>query len=145
MKTLFVNLKSIAMMMVAVSAMGLTACDNDDTVETPVKEEIVGTWAITSYKVAGDEYMDLAFEEAYLTFNAYTGEKGVFEQEVTFPDEESTSITGDYSVDNATHKVEMNYEGDIVIAEVEFSNNGDNLRWDGTQDGYPLVILAIRK
>lgn len=144
MKTLFVNLKSIAMMMVAVSAIGLTACENDEA-ETPVKEEIVGTWDITSYKVAGDEYMNLAFEAASLRFEAYTGATGEFEQEVTFPDEESTSITGTYSIDNATHKVEMDYEGEIVIAEVEFSNNGDNLRWDGTQDGYPLVILATRR
>lgn len=144
MKTLFVNLKSIAMMMVAVSAIGLTACENDEA-ETPVKEEIVGTWDITSYKVAGDEYMNLAFEAASLRFEAYTAATGEFEQEVTFPDEESTSITGTYSIDNATHKVEMDYEGEIVIAEVEFSNNGDNLRWDGTQDGYPLVILATRR
>ena len=144
MKTLFANLKSIAMMMVAVSAIGLTACDKDDA-EKPVKEEIVGTWDITSYKVAGDEYMDLAFEAASLRFDAYTGATGVFEQEVTFPDEESTSLTGTYAVDNATHKVEMNYEGDIVIAEVEFSNEGENMGWDGTQDGYPLVILATRR
>ena len=145
MKTFISNFKTFALLTATAMTLGLTSCDKDDDVKLPVKETIVGTWDIDSYKVAGDEYMGLAIDAASLTFDAYIDEEGVFEESVTFPDEESTSLSGAYSVDEDADKVVMNYEGELVLAEVEFSNNGNTLHWDGTQDGYPLVIKATRR
>jgi hypothetical protein len=145
MKTFISNFKTIALLTATAVTLGLTSCDKDDDVKLPVKATIVGTWDIDSYKVAGDEYMGLAIEAASLTFDAYVDEEGVFEEEVTFPDEESVSLAGAYTVNEAARKIVMNYEGELVIAEVEFSNNGNTLHWDGSQDGYPLVIKATRR
>ena len=144
MKTILSNFKPLFFFSLLLTAMTFTACDKDETV-APIKDDLVGTWDIQSYKVSGDEYIGLAIESASITFDAYVDEAGVFEQEVTFPDEEATSIVGEYTVDDAHSKVSMNYEGEIVLAKVEIFDGGNKLRWDGTQDGYPLVILATRR
>ena len=145
MKTFLLNLKTLALVTLTLGAITFTSCNDDDNVKKPIKDDLVGTWDITSYKVDGDEYMGLAIEAGSITFHAYTGAKGVFDQAVTFPDEESTSISGDYTADDETSKIEMNYEGEIIVAEITITGDGDKLRWDGTKDGYPLVILATRR
>ena len=144
MKTLFNSFKTWAMVLLSVAAFGLTSCDNnDDTQDELLKDAIVGTWNVTSYKVAGDEYMGQIFESATLEFEALTGNEGEFEQTVGFTDGESVSIVGEYTVNNEASKITMNYDGDVVIAEVAI-NNG-KLEWDGQQDGYPLIMKADKQ
>lgn len=142
MKTLF-SLKTLSLFFALATAMTFTACDKDDQVE-PIKDKLVGTWDITSYKVGGDEYMGLIVDAASIDFQAYTGTEGIFVEEVTFPDEETSEITGGYVVDDETSKVYMEYETEIVVAKIKFTDN-NHLTWDGTQDGYPLVIKATRR
>ncbi len=87
--------------------------------------------------------MGFIIESASLEFEAYTGAEGEFTEIVTFPGEEPISISGPYRVDEDHQKVFMTFEGDMIIAEVEI--NGDQLEWDGTQDGFPLVLKATRQ
>ena len=142
MKTLF-SLKTLTLLFAIATAFTFTACDKDDQVE-PIKDKLVGTWDITSYKVGGEEYMGFIVDEASIEFQAYTGTDGQFVEEVTFPDEETSVITGAYTVDDEESKVYMEYDTDLVIAKITFSDE-DHLTWDGTQDGFPLVIKATRK
>src|SRR5687768_16691836 len=122
--------------LLAVAAISFSSCD-DDTVSLPTKDKLVGTWDITSYKLDGDEYIGFIFDSASLQFEAYTGEEGQFIQEVTFPDEESTTISGAYTFDEEDDKVAMEYDGDLIFARITITGD-DNLEWNGTQDGFPL-------
>jgi hypothetical protein len=144
MKTLFHSFKTISMVLFSIVALTLTSCGDDDTTsETLLQDAIVGTWNLTSYKVGTDEYMGLIFSTASLKFEATNGAEGEFEQTVTFPDGETASITGPYTVHNSNHKITMTYDGDVVIAEIEIKNG--KMTWDGTQDGYPLLIKADKQ
>lgn len=131
-------------MLMTFAVVSFIACDDNDPVAPPMKDQIVGTWDVTSYKLSGDEYMGLIFEAASIEFEAYTDDEGQFTQEVTFFDEDSTAITGDYTFDEAEDKVTMEYDGDIIIATVSVTG-GNKLHWNGTQDGFPLVIEATRR
>ena len=143
MKTFFKNFKPATILLFAIAAFSFTACDEEEVVTPPLKEQIAGTWDITSYNLGGDEYMGFIIESASLEFGTYTGAEGVFTEVVTFPGEEPISISGPYRVDEDHQKVFMTFEGDMIIAEVEI--NGDQLEWDGTQDGFPLVLKATRQ
>ena len=142
MKINFFQFRSLFILM-AVAAISFTACNEDETV-SPLKEKLVGTWDVTSYKLSGDEYIGFIFESATLQFDAYTGEEGQFIQVVTFPDEESTAITGDYTFDEEDDKVAMEYDGDLIFARITITDE-DYLEWNGIQDGFPLVMKATRR
>ncbi len=53
--------------------MTFSACKKD---QDQVKEEIVGTWNVTSYTEDGEELMGDEYTEFTLTFNAYEGTTG---------------------------------------------------------------------
>ena len=144
MKTMIFSFKTIAMVLFSVLAFTLTSCgDDNNTPDVLLEDAIVGTWNVTSYKVESDEYIGLIFASASLHFEALNGDEGEFEQEVGFLDGESVSITGNYTVDNDAHKITMEYDGDIVVATVQITDN--KLNWDGTQEGFPLVMKATRQ
>ena len=143
MKTNFFKFRYLFILM-AVVALSFTACNEDETVSPPLKDKLVGTWDVTSYKLSGDEYMGFIFESASLQFDAYTGEEGQFIQEVTFPDEESTAISGDYTFLEEDDKVVMEYDGDLIFARITITDE-DHLEWNGVQDGFPLVMIATRR
>ena len=142
MKTKFFN-SAFAMMLVVVSMFTFTSCD-EETVETPFKEAVVGTWDITSHKVSGTEYIPLLMESGSIQFKAYTGAQGVFVQVVHWPDEDFVSLSGPYTVDEARNEVHMQYEDEIIVAEIEITNE-DEMLWRSLQDEYPLVIKATRR
>lgn len=144
MKTIFFQIKTITLVVLALTAFSFVSCNDDDPVTPPLKDQLVGTWDVTSYKLGGDEYMGFIFDAASIRFDAYTGVEGQFLQEVTFPDEESTSITGGYSFNENTKKVTMEYDGETIVATIDIEDE-DTLTWDGSQDGFPLVIEATRR
>jgi len=141
MKTL--SFKNAAMILFSFIAVTLTSCLGEETAEAPFKEQLAGTWDIDSYKLNGDEYMGLLIESGSITFHAYTGTVGRFEQDVVFPDGESFSIGGAYTVDEEREEVSMEYEGEIIVAQVDI--DGDKMVWEGVQDQWPLVIKATKR
>jgi hypothetical protein len=57
------------MMMLAFITLSLVSCDKEDDVKKPTfKEELTGTWDITSYKVQGSEYIGVLVNTAILRF-----------------------------------------------------------------------------
>lgn len=141
MKTM--SFKNAAMILFTFIAVTLTSCWGDETVEAPFNEQLAGTWDITSYKLSGDEYIGLLIESATITFHAYTGSVGRFEQEVVFPDGESFAIGGAYTVDNDKEEVSMEFEDETIVAQVDIT--GNKMVWQGVQDGWPLVIKATKQ
>ena len=141
MKTL--SFKSAAMILFSFIAVTLTSCWGEETVETPFNEQLAGTWDIDSYKLNDDEYMGVLIESGSITFHAYTGSVGRFEQEVVFADGESFSIGGAYTVDVEREEVSMEYEDEIIVAQIDI--NGDKMVWEGVQDQWPLVIKATKR
>jgi hypothetical protein len=144
MKTMFLK-KGFAALMCALAIMSLASCGNDDDVAEPtLKEEIAGVWDVTSYKLNGDEYLGVLVTSATLEFGAYSGSKGQFEEVVTFPDDETFSISGPYEVDEERKEVRMEYEGEIIVAQITITG-GDHMVWESIQDEYPLVIEADKR
>lgn len=142
MKTMLNPFKSLSFLLLVFATLTFTSCDKDD-VKTPLTESIEGVWDVTSYKLEGDEYIGLIFEEAVLGFEATVDNEGVFTQEVTFTDDETVFITGPYVVDEEENDVYMEYDGEVIVAHIEI--NDGKMVWDGTQDGFPLVLKATRR
>lgn len=63
----------ISLLALVVSAFSLTSCKDDDTTPSTIKNQIIGTWEFTSFKVGGDEYMGVLVNTLVITFKAYTG------------------------------------------------------------------------
>jgi hypothetical protein len=145
MKTMSFKNRIYTMLMFALVIISLPACENDD-VTTPftLKEELIGTWDITSYKLNGEEYIPSLVKSATIQFNPFTGLQGQFTQEVTFSDEESLTLTGDYEVDEEEKEVRMEYEGDVITAEIEITG-GNMMDWESIRDEYPLIIKANKR
>ena len=141
MKTL--SFKSAAMFFFSFIAVTFMSCWGEETVETPFKEQLAGTWDIDSYKLNGEEYMGVLIESAFIKFHAYTGTVGRFEQEVVFPDGESLSIGGAYTADEEKEEVTMEYQDETIVAQVDI--NGSKMVWEGLQDQWPLVIKATKR
>ena len=144
MKTFFLSLKTFAFVAIALGTFSLTSCkDKDDATDELLQDQITGTWNVNSYLVDETEYIGLAFNSAQLSFEKKNGNEGEFEQHVTFLDGEHISVTGTYTVDNATHQILMQYEEDLVLAKITIT--GNHMVWDGTEDGYPLVLKADKQ
>lgn len=144
MKTQQFHLRAILFTLLAMLTFTMTSCDKQDSADRMPKESIVGTWDIKSYKVGGDEYIGLVIEEASITFESYQGNLGTVIQRLKYPNEELQVIQGEYSI-NDKGKIKMEHGGELIEATVDFSKSGNSLRWDGRQDGFPLVMQADRR
>ena len=142
MKTLFLKNRIFSMLMLALFTLSLVSCDKEDDVVKPTfKQELTGTWDISSYKLEGSEYMGVLAEKASITFSAYTGAKGEFQQEVTFFGEEAAVLDGSYAADETKREVTMDYEGDYINAKVTITNGKQML----FEAGNFLVIVATKR
>ena len=141
MKTIIFKNNFFTLLMSAFVMLSLIACDKDDnTPELPFEDQLIGKWEVNSYQLDGDEWMGLIMESAYIQFDA----AGQFRQTVTFGDGETYEITGAYTVDEARKEVSMDYEGEVIVAQIDITG-GNKLVWESIQDEYPLVLKATRK
>lgn len=126
-------------------ALGQQACqDDNDRLDTPLMEALEGTWDITSYNLAGTEYIGILVESAAIRFETIEGLNGTFTQEMYFEDEaEPASITGGFSVDDKRDRIRLNYDGSVIVAGL--SIEGDELTWESIQDGFPLDLKATKR
>ena len=145
MKTMSLKNRIYSMLMFALVIISFPACESDYvTPELTLKEELIGTWDITSYKLNGEEYIPNLLKSGLIQFSPFTGLKGEFTQEVTFPDEESLTLTGEYEVDEENNEVRIEYEGDIITAEIEITG-GNMMNWESVRDEYPLILKANKR
>ncbi len=146
MKTSIVKTGFMAVTMAAFALFTFTACEKDDPQPAPptLKQQLVGTWNITSFNLGGTEYVGLVVDSASITYQAFVGAQGNFLQKINYIDGEIDSIKGTYTVDEETEKVIMTAEGEINFAEVDLpASNKLELRM--TQDDEPLVVKATKK
>ena len=142
MKTILMNNRIFSMLMLAFITLSLVSCDKEDDVVKPTfKQELTGTWDISSYKLEGSEYIGVLVEKASISFDAYTGPKGQFQQEVTFFGEEAATLEGAYAADETKREVTMDYEGDYITAKVTITNGKQML----FEAGNFLVIVATKR
>ena len=145
MKSAFFKTNLFALLMLALVTVMLPSCDRDDeTPELPISQSLIGTWDIDSYVLDDDEWMGLFMESASITFGELNINSGIFTQEVTFADGESTSLSGRYVLDETLGQVTMYYEGEPIVADITITN-GNKLLWDSVEQGYPLVLKATKR
>jgi len=145
MKNMFLKNRIFSMMMLAFITLTFVACDKEDPIKEPTfKEELTGTWDITSYKLRTTEYIGFLVETANIRFSPYTGAEGQFMQETTFWEEESDILEGPYSVDEVKKEITMDYEGETVIAKIKITN-GKEMVWESELDGHPLMVKATKR
>jgi len=145
MLTMLLKNRIFSMMMLAFFTLSLVSCDKEDDIKKPTfKEELTGTWDITSYKVQGSEYIGVLVNTAILRFFPYTGAQGQFEQEVTFWQEGPEILQGSYSVDEQKHQITMDYEGETMVANITITN-GKQMLWESVMNGSQLVVKATKR
>lgn len=145
MKSAFFKTNLFALLMLALVTVMLPSCDRDDeTPELPISQSLIGTWDIDSYVLDDDEWMGLIMESASITFGELHINSGIFTQEVTFADGETTSLSGRYVLDETLGQVTMYYEGEPIVADITITN-GNKLLWDSVEQGYPLVLKATKR
>lgn len=145
MKSAFLKTNLFTLLMLALVTVMLPSCDRDDeTPELPISQSLIGTWDIDSYVLDDDEWMGLIMESASITFGELQINSGIFTQEVTFADGETTSLSGRYVLDETLGQVTMYYEGEPIVADITITN-GNKLLWDSVEQGYPLVLKATKR
>ena len=133
------------MMMLALITLTFVSCDKEDPIKEPtLKEELTGTWDITSYKLQGSEYIGVLVNTAILRFFPFTGAQGQFEQEVTFWQEGPEVLQGSFSVDEQKHQITMDYEGEAMVANITITN-GKQMLWESILNGSQLVVKATKR
>jgi len=124
--------------------LSVSSCKKDNnTKPQTLKEGIVGTWNITSFKVGGTEYMGSVVKFSSLKYEAFTGTQGNFTQAVTYVDNSNESTNGKYSVDEVSKEVKMTTVDEEIIAKINLKD--DILEFSGEQDGEELLVKATRK
>ncbi len=146
MKTNFLKTGMLTLMVSAFAMFAFTSCDKDDDVAPrTIKNQIVGTWEFTSFKVDTSEYMGTIVDTARVTFDAFTtGTQGNFRETVIYADGEKDNISGKYEVDEAGKKVKMIAAGETETVEVVFTTS-NKMEWKGQQDGKVVRVKATRK
>lgn len=147
MKTMLLKNGIFTMLMAAFMLVALPSCDKEgETPELPLEESLVGTWDVTSYILDDDEWIDFIIEQASITFEEPTGNSGIFQQEVTFledEEDEPLSLSGRYIIDELKSQVTMYYEGEPITADIDIT--GNKMLWESLQDQFPLVLKATKR
>ena len=142
---MFLKNRIFSMMMLAFITLSLVSCDKEDDVKKPTfKEELTGTWDITSYKLQGSEFIGVLVNTAILRFFPYTGVQGQFEEEVTFWQDGPEILQGNYSVDEQKHQVTMDYFDETIVANITITN-GKQMLWESLSNGSQLVVKATKR
>ena len=147
MKTMLFKNGLFAVMTAAFALLSLSSCDwwgNEETPELSFEASLVGTWDITSYNLDGDEWIGLIVEAAFITFQEPVDHAGIFEQVVTFTDDEPVTLSGRYIVDELHSQVTLYYEGEPIVADITITG-GNKMHWESIQDEYPLVLKATKR
>lgn len=137
-------LKSGLLLLALFATAALTSCkDDEDDAPNELKENIVGIWDLTSFKVSGFEYMGTIIDSASIEYKAFTGAQGNFNQMVKYLDEDPRETTeGKYEILSG-ESVKMTADGESYTMKVIV--NGDNIQLEGKQDDEPLVIKAKKR
>lgn len=137
-------LKSGLLLLALFATAALTSCKkDDDNPADELKEQIAGIWDITSFKVAGLEYMNTVVEAASIEYEAFSGAQGDFLQTIKYLDEDPEETNeGKYEILGA-NSVKMISGGESYTLKVTI--DGDSIQLEGEQDGEPLVIKAKRR
>lgn len=146
MKTNFLKIKLLPLLLFAFGMMTMFACDkDDDTTPVNIKDKLAGTWDFTSYKLGDTEYMGEIVDSAYITFSLAQGTKGDFEQAVHFAGDGGPEIiAGEYELDEAKKELKMTADDETQVLKI--THIGDtNMNWTGTQDGKSVAVKTIRR
>lgn len=142
MKTNFLKISFMALLVSAFSLFTLASCDKDDDL-TPgelTREKIVGTWEIYSFRVDTSEYIGVLVDSSTVKFESFTGTEGNFQQKVIYSDGEQESISGKYRVDNIKQEVTMTASGEANVVKVSFSSNFDKMEWEGEDEELDVAV-----
>lgn len=138
-------LKSGLLLFTLFATVALTSCkkDDDNNSAAELKENIVGIWDVTSFKLNGFELMGTVVDSASIEYKMFTGAKGDFAQEVKYLDEDPRETTeGKYEILSGD-SVKMSADGDTYNVKITIS--GNQLQLEGEQDGEPLVLKAKKR
>lgn len=142
MKTRFLSAMTLLLALSALFA--LPACEKDDENPTPpIREQLVGTWDITSFKVDGSEYVGTIVDSASIRFDTIAGAQGNFRQTVKYADEDpADTIEGKYKIENG-NQVVMTADGETKSMKATVT--GSNLQLEGTDDGKKVVMKGKKR
>ncbi len=142
MKTRFLSAMPLLLAIAAVLA--LPACEkDDDQPETQLREKLVGTWDITSFKVDTSEYMGTVVDSASIRFDSMAVAQGDFRQTVKYKDEDPADvIDGKYKIENGNQVV---MTADSETKTLKATITGTSLQLEGTDNGQKVVMKGKKR
>ncbi|MCC6410295.1 MAG: hypothetical protein IT270_01475 [Saprospiraceae bacterium] len=144
MKTNVFQMTAKMLALTAMLAFAMTSCEKDEDEPTIAKEDLVGKWEFTSFKVDTSEYIGVVVDSAGIKFDAFTGAQGNFSQTVVYEDGDRDELSGKYQVKESTNEVIMIALGDTNTAKITLLNDS-KLEWKGKQENKNLTVKAKRK
>lgn len=146
MKTNFLKSGLLTLVVSAFAMFALTSCDKDDDAkpQTIIKNQIVGTWDISSFKVDTSEYMGVIVDSSFIKFEAFTGTEGNFQHSILYMDGEQENLSGKYQVDEKKKEVKMIATGETKTVKISFPAN-NKMEWAGEDAGHDVKVKAVRR
>ena len=130
----------------ATSLFALNSCKKEeDPKPKTLQEQIAGTWDFTSFRIDSFEYMGLIVDSSHVTFKAYTGAQGDFEQRVRYTDGEVENIAGKYEVDEVQKRIKMTTSQTSELVKISLPDD-EHMHWEGLDpEGYLIKVQMKRR
>jgi hypothetical protein len=144
MKTNAVQTTAKMLAFAALVALGMTSCEKDNDEPVIAKEDLVGSWEFTSFKIDTSEYIGTLVDSAGIKFDAFTGDQGNFSQTIVYADGERDRLTGKYRVNEITSELIMTAAGVSETAKITLLTPG-KVAWKGKQDNEDVSVKADKK
>ena len=138
-----INLTAIALMLLVLS--GLTSCNKDDKDDNPSQGTgLEDKWEVNSFTIDGIEVKGVIISASQIEFDEESNTTGSFSWVITYTDNTSDTVTGDYLLNDSGNKITLDSRGDETL-EFDIELSGDTLELSGEMDGSQIVVKADRK
>ncbi|MBK7935654.1 MAG: lipocalin family protein [Lewinellaceae bacterium] len=138
-----INLTAIALFMLLLP--GLTSCNKDDKDDNPAPGTgFEAKWEVNSFTIDGVEVKGLIINKSHIEFEEKSNSAGSFSWVITYNDNTSDTVTGDYLLNDSGNKITLDSRGDETL-EFDIELSGDTLELSGEMDGSQIVVKADRK
>ncbi|MBX2929534.1 MAG: hypothetical protein KF852_17010 [Saprospiraceae bacterium] len=105
--------------------------------------QLPGFWNVLSFQVNGAEYISTFVKSASFRFYPAPLGAGEFRQEVHFADGETDIVAGTYRVDEGAQQIILTSADESIVANISITD-GNQMRWEFTQDWMHVVVKAVK-
>lgn len=138
-----INLTAIALLLLVLPS--LTSCKKDDDGGKPSQGAgLEDKWEVNSFTIDGIEVKGVIIRSSEIEFDEDNDTEGSFSWVITYTDNTSDTVTGEYQLNEAGNKIVLDSNGDKVL-QFDIELAGNDLELSGEMDEGQVVVKADRK